>query len=87
MHLRFALISAVLCAASYGCATPADESAAKAPEADTQAAKPLHREASTRTGSRLPPLDSGDGSGSTSASSRDDYQDAARRVISPTSGR
>jgi hypothetical protein len=72
-HLRLALIGAVLCGASYGCATPADQSGANAPASGT-----------FRTGSRLPSYDS-DGSSSTGAVSKDDYTDQMNRSARPTS--
>jgi hypothetical protein len=83
MHLRLALLTLVLCGASYGCATPADESGAKASTADAQATAPQPKQnASYRTGSRLPQYDS-EGSSSTGAASKDDYEDARRGAPNP----
>jgi len=87
MHLRLALLTAVLCGASYGCATPADESGAKAPPSGAQTEAASARQNGTyRTGSRLPQYDS-EGSSSTGSVSRDDYTDDRNRAPSPISGR
>jgi hypothetical protein len=84
MHLRLALLTAVLCGASYGCATPADESGAKAPAADAQATAPQPKQSGGyRTGSRLPSYDPDGGSASTGSVSKDDYTDEMRRGINP----
>ena len=88
MHIRLALLAAVLCGASYGCATPADEPAAKASAASAPGAAPQPRqEGSYRTGSRLPSYEEKGGSSSVGDVSKDDYVDEARRSVSPTFGR
>jgi len=73
MHVRLALLAAVLCTASFGCATP--DSGAAADESRSSAG-------TYRTGSRLPSYDS-DGSSSTGAVSKDDYTDQMNRGIRP----
>ena len=84
MHLRLALLTAVLCGASYGCATPADESGAKAPTSGAQTAAPQPKQSGGyRTGSRLPSYDPDGGSASTGSVSKDDYTDEMRRGINP----
>jgi hypothetical protein len=83
MEFRLALISALVCGAFYGCATPADESGAKAPASGAQTAAPSPNANGTyRTGSRLPQYDS-DGSSSTGSASKDDYEDARRGAPNP----
>ena len=79
-HLRLALIAAALCGASYGCATP-DQPAAQGAAAAPADAR--NGGGSYRTGSRLPPLDS-DGSSSTGAQSKEDYEDMRRGAVSPS---
>jgi hypothetical protein len=87
MHIRIAVL-AVLCAATYGCATPAAEPKAAASTASPapEAASQSRPSGSYRTGSRLPQYDS-DGSSSTGSASKDDYMDDANRRVSPTFGR
>ena len=81
-QLRVAVVAAIVCGASYGCATPADEAGAKAPAADTAAPQPRSSGA-YRTGSRLPSYDS-DGASSTGAMGKDDYMDDAARRVNPS---
>jgi hypothetical protein len=84
MEFRLALISALVCGASYGCATPADESGAKAPAADAQATAPQPKQSGGyRTGSRLPSYDPDGGSASTGSVSKDEYIDEMRRGTNP----
>ena len=82
MHIRFALLAAVLCGASYSCATAPDESAAAAPASAPQP----RQEGSYRTGSRLPSYEGG-GASSVGDVSKDDYADERRRGVNPASGR
>ena len=74
MHFRLVLIAAVLCGATYGCATPEE---AKGQASATESPAP-QREGSYRTGSRLPSYDS-EGSSSTGAQSKDDFTDQMNR--------
>jgi len=84
MHFRLVLLTAVLCGASYGCATPADEPGAKAPaSAAPTAARQQAPSGTYRTGSRLPSYDS-DGASSVGAQSKDDYEDMRRGAVSPS---
>jgi len=88
MHLRLALLTAALCGASYGCATPADEPGAKAPGSGTQTEASQPRQNGTyRTGSRLPSYGYEGSSSSTGVISKDDYTDDRNRAPSPISGR
>ena len=77
-HLRLVLIATALCAGSYGCATDDQPAAAGAqPQAQSQ---PSNNSGIYRTGSRLPSYDS-DGSSSTAAQSKDDFNDQMNRGI------
>ena len=77
-HLRLALITAALCGASYGCATPDQPAAQGAAAAPAEA---RNGGGSYRTGSRLPSYDS-NGSSSTGAQSKDDFIDQMNRGTS-----
>jgi transcription elongation factor len=76
MQLRLAFIGAALCSMTYGCATeqPTQGQAAAAPQSSSSGIY--------RTGSRLPSYDS-DGSSSTGAVSKDDYNDQMNRTMKP----
>ena len=90
MHIRLAVLTAVLCGASYGCATPADEPAAKAsaPNAATaDAPQPAPQSRPIRTGSRLPSYEDQGGSSSVGDQSKDDFADQMRRGGGGTSGK
>jgi len=77
MHIRLAVLATVLCGASYGCATPAEQpAAANAPAATAPASDSQPRQGSYRTGSRLPVYED-----------KDDYTDETRRAVSPIFGR
>jgi hypothetical protein len=84
MQIRLAVLAALVCGASFGCATPAEDS--KAPAAADAASQP-RQTGSYRTGSRLPSYEDDTGASTTSNVSKDDYADEARRTISPTMGR
>jgi hypothetical protein len=77
MHLRLALIGAALCGATYGCATPEQPA-----QAGAQATQQSSSSGTYRTGSRLPSYDS-DGSSSTGAVSKDDFNDQMNRNMRP----
>jgi hypothetical protein len=87
MHIRLAVLAAVLCGASYGCATPAEQPAANAPAAAAPASDPQPRQGSYRTGSRLPSYEEKGGASSVGDVSKDDYTDDMRRGVNPTFGR
>jgi hypothetical protein len=84
MHIRSAVLAVILCGASFGCATPADEPEASAAES---ASAPQRQTGGYRTGSRLPTYEEKGGASSVGDVSRDDYTDEMRRGVSPTSGR
>ena len=73
MNLRLALISFALCGTAYGCAAPEQTTGAQANEPPPVA--------TYRTGSRLPSYDT-DGSSSSGAVSKDDYNDQMNRSTS-----
>jgi hypothetical protein len=83
MNIRLAVLAAVLCGASYGCATPAEQPAT----ANAPAAEPQQRQGSYRTGSRLPSYEEKGGASSVGDVSKDDYTDEMRRGVNPTFGR
>ena len=88
MQIRLAMLAAALCGASYGCATPADEPAAKAPAAAAPSTAEQPRQAGGyRTGSRLPSYEDRSGSSSVGDVSKDDYADEMRRGVTPTYGK
>jgi hypothetical protein len=88
MHIRLAVLAAIACGASYGCATPAEEPAAKAPAAAAADSAPQPRQGSYRTGSRLPSYEyDKSGSSTVGESSKDDYADDMRRGVNPTNMR
>jgi hypothetical protein len=86
MHIRLAMLAAVLCGASYGCATPAEQPAAANAPAATTDSQP-RQSGSYRTGSRLPSYEDKGGASSVGDVSKDDYADEMRRGVSPTLGR
>jgi len=88
MHIRLAVLATVLCGASYGCATPAEQpAAANAPAATAPASDSQPRQGSYRTGSRLPVYEDKGGASSVGDVSKDDYTDETRRAVSPIFGR
>ena len=88
MQIRLAVLATVLCGVSYGCATPAEQpAAANAPAASAPASDSQPRQASYRTGSRLPSYEDKGGASSVGDVSKDDYADEMRRGVNPTSGR
>jgi hypothetical protein len=76
MHIRLTVLAAVLCGASFGCATPADEPGAAAQQQPRETG-------SYRTGSRLPSPEVTSGASSVGNVSKDDYIDAQRRSMTP----
>jgi hypothetical protein len=85
MQTRLAVLAALVCGASFGCATPAEESTAKAPAATAaDSASEPRPTGSYRTGSRLPSYENKGGSSSVGDVSKDDYADEMRRGVRPT---
>jgi hypothetical protein len=87
MHIRLALLAAVLSGATYGCTTPAEQPAPNAPAAAAPASEPQPRQGSYRTGSRLPSYEDKGGASSVGDVSRDDYTEERNRGSNPTFGR
>ena len=84
MQIRLAVLGVILCGASYGCATPAEEPAAKAPAAAAPASDPQPRQTGNyRTGSRLPVYEERGGASSVGDMSREDVADDMRRAVNP----
>lgn len=84
MQIRFAVLATALLAACYGCATenPSQDTAAGAAAANTPPAQP--RDHTTLTGSRLPPMDDGEGGTSmVQGQSGSDYMHDRNSSVSP----
>jgi hypothetical protein len=78
MQTRLAVLAALVCGASFGCATPAEDTKAPAAAAPDSAQQP-RQSGSYRTGSRLPSYEDKGGASSVGDVSKDDYTDDMRR--------
>jgi len=83
MQLRLALLA--ICAATYGCATPEQQTAAT-PAATPPPVSAPHPQERYVTGSRLPVKDDS-GAGSVSTGSKSGWEDEMRRSTSGSYGR